>query len=254
MDGKWGFINETGRVVISAIYDDVKDYESLNLNDMYEYYIEKEKWIISPNIRLPKDTFQGYKYDTDIIWDKFFQAIEQGDEKEIEYLRGEIDKCCDDGYLPVPTPRYRKFLEELIKFRDMALAISKVTVNGNVGVINRCGEVLVECIYSSLEVSKYSHTIFKAQMQNVPSQFKKLEFHLTYNGRCKTGGYLFPKRYNAVRSTKLKEYFLAIRKGRIGLITANGKSVLPCRYERIEIINRKTIKLYTRDRSRIVVL
>ena len=252
LDGKWGFIDETFCIVIPAIYDNVTDYESLDLNNMYDYYIEKEKWILSPNICLPKDTFHGYKYDSDMIWDKFFQAVEQGDKTEIEYWHKKTDEVIDDEYLSIPTPQYNKFLENLIKLRDKALAISKVTVNGNTGVINRCGDILVECIYSSIEISKYCSTIFKAQMRNVPSQFKRLEINLTYNGRCKIDGYLFPKKYNAVRSTKLKDYFLAIRNGRIGLITANGKSVFPCRYERIKIINRKTIILYTRNKSRIV--
>lgn len=253
LNDKWGFVDNSFQEIIPHIYDRVDDFKSLGLNDTYELYIREGKWTVSSNINFPTDNFEGYMYASDLMWEKYNQAVEENDDIEIEYWSKKIDKQLEYDFFPQYTSEYKRYLKELRVLQDNSMAISVVSLDGLKSVINRCGETLIKPIYREVEISKdWRYSIFKVKLHNAPMPFNNKCFTLNYNGKCQIDGYTFPEKYDAVIATKCKNLYLALSNNKVGIVNDKGRCVLPCKYKRIKILNKHSAIVYTLKGNKII--
>lgn len=254
---KWGFINEKQEIVIPLKYDSVTDLSLFPRMMDVDYLKSKECWEISPSLNCPEDKFEGYKFLDGMALDRMLQASEEGNDVEYEYWRNKWEEYTntyinlewDPGCLD--TPEYKKYLKELHAKRDYALAISIVKIDGREGVINRIGEELIACRYKGIKISDAGST-FSAKLVSTCRSFSLKYLSLTYNGYCVIGGNIY-KKHDAVYPTRYKRLFVTVKNSKVGLMTIDGKTIIPCRYKRLDLMNRYTAVCEIRDGSKKMI-
>lgn len=253
LGNKWGFVDETYTEVVVPQYDKVSDFKSLGITD-YSYFIKTANWKISPNIGFIQDDFDGYIFESDEISANLQDALDNNKKDEIEYWSKKLDEQLDiENCVPCYTYEYENYLKNLFIKQEKALAVSIVSNNGKKGVINRCGEILVKCIYKDISIRHYYNSIFDIKPYGLKA-FKGAHFHLTYNGQCEVYPYCFPKKYHAVKRTKYNNIYFAIINSKVGLVNSDGHTILPCRYKQIKFIKGKKVILFTLKGQRIIQL
>lgn len=253
---KWGFIDETYTEIVSSQYNAVSDFQSLKIIDNnYDYAIKEGNWIISPNIGFVPNEFDGDRYEFDEILDNYDKALEIDDKSEIEYWSQKLENDIEDwGLVDGYTEEYEAYLKQLRLKQEKAMAVAIVSINGKEGVINRCGEMLVGCLYCNISICQQVKSIFKASLAQVSKPFKGEFFDLTYNGKCVSGLKSFPKKYHAVLESKLNNVYYCIIGNKVGLVDGSGKSIIPCRYRQIRVYNNKKVVLFTSKSKREIKL
>ena len=254
--GKWGFINEAYTEVVPPQYDAVSDFQSLKIIDNdYDYAIKEGNWTVSPNIGFVSNEFNGTRYESDEFLENYDIALENGDKGEIEYWSQKLENDIDNwGLVNVCTKEYEAYLEQLRPRQEKAMAVAIVSIKGKEGVINRCGEMLVDCLYYSISICQHGNSIFKVLLYHAPTLFKNEYFYLTYNGKCGTYTKCFPKKYHAVIESKLNSVYYGVIDNKVGLVDESGKSIIPCRYKQIQVYKNKKVVLFTSKSKREIKL
>lgn len=224
-DGKWGFIDETGKEVIPCTYDYAyyfrEGFAAVKLNNKYGFIDKTGKEVI------PR------RYDNNISFYEGLAAV------KIENKWGFVDKT---GKEIIPC-RY----DETASFSEGRAAVK---TNGKWGFIDRSGTEIISCKYdntgnfseglAAVQLNGKCGFIDKTGREIIPCKYDRIEGFseglaaVQSDGKSgfidKTGKEVIPRTYDTA-SSFTKTGYASVYKGKWGFIDRTGKEIVPCKYD-----------------------
>lgn len=237
-NGKFGYLDSTGRVAIPARYEVAKDF-----HDGMAYVSEGGKWgyidkkgaVVIP---IEYDYIYGYVWE----YGEEYAVVEQHGKRGYISRTGELKVNPEYDEIPCGIRRFSK--------EDFAPIIKE----GKMGLINRYCEVVIPCRYS--EVARYSENLCAVQSSGrwgfvdaqgkevIPMRYLEVHpFHEDLATVCFTNG-----RWGVINNlgqTTCSAYFDAVsnysngmcrveRNSKVGYINREGILIVPYRYRYAE--------------------
>lgn len=276
-NGKVGFIDKKGAVVVSCIYDDASKLFYTNValvcKDGKWGCVNRSGKVIVPCEYEEKDIAYTYSYSS--LFEEIYIKAKDGKQWVLWNSDGKkVFECeCDNLYSMgenlVSVKRNEKWGvmdlngKEVIPFKydtdfSMANGWILVQMDGKWGYINKRGEQLIPCEYEwigldsnakmlrFLKNGKYGWMNLKGK-QVIPCKYDRPDFFdgevavVVKNGKYgvinKKGKEIVKCNYDEIFGFLGRKYACIEKNGKYGYIDRSGKVVVPCRYNSASISN-----------------
>lgn len=263
-DGKWGFIDMTGKEVIPCTYDDVLNFSeglAVVIKDEKQGYIDKTGNVVIPF----KDIVLSFFHEGLAIVYKDMKNgfIDKTGKEVIPCIYDVAEDFCEGLAKVRKNDKYGyidKTGKEVVpcRYKDahsFSEGFAAVNLDGKWGYLDKTGKEVIQCKYASVEDF---HEGF-ALVYNNTSYYDKDYYYINKNGEKvldlkyesaydyheglarvynkkygfidKTGKEVIPCIYDTAED--FEEYGVAMieRNGKIGYIDKTGKEVIPCIYD-----------------------
>lgn len=225
-DGKWGFVNTKGKVVIKFIYEDARPFSeglaAVYNGDKWGYINKKGKWVIKPAFSSAYNFSDGFaevfkkatadsKWDTNHLINKKGKVIAEtgnnfSDGLNVVMKNGKYGYINTKGKVVIAC-KY----ENALSFSN---GVAMVEKDGKWGLINKKGKTVIKCKYDFNTVDEFDEDGFATVEKNGKYGFVNAKERL-----------IVKPVYDSV-SDFSNGFAIVIKNGKWGLIDTKGKTIV----------------------------